>query len=35
VRQALPIATVFTHLEPLDDPVSWDDMQLSRASPAG
>jgi cation diffusion facilitator family transporter len=35
VRQALPSATVFTHLEPLDDPVSWDDTQLSRAGPAG
>jgi cation diffusion facilitator family transporter len=35
VRQALPNATVFTHLEPLDDPVSWDDTQLSRAGPAG
>ena len=33
VRQALPTATVFTHLEPLEDPVSWDDTQLSRAGP--
>ena len=35
VRQALPTATVFTHLEPLEDPVSWDDTQLSRADPVG
>ncbi len=35
VRQALPRATVFTHLEPLGDPVSWDDTQLSRGGSAG
>ena len=31
VRQAVPNATVFTHLESLDDPASWDDTQLDRA----
>jgi cation diffusion facilitator family transporter len=30
VRTALPIATVFTHLESLDDPVSWEDTELDR-----
>jgi cation diffusion facilitator family transporter len=35
IRQALPRATVFTHLEPLDDPASWDDTQLSRTRPIG
>ncbi len=25
IRRALPSVTVFTHLEPLDDPASWDD----------
>lgn len=32
VRQALPDITVFTHLEPLEDPVSWEDMQLERSA---
>ncbi|MCM2269584.1 MAG: cation diffusion facilitator family transporter [Thermoanaerobaculia bacterium] len=31
VRRALPAATVFTHLEPLDDPAAWDDTGLDRA----
>jgi cation diffusion facilitator family transporter len=31
IRQALPTVTVFTHLEPLNDPASWDDMALDRA----
>jgi cation diffusion facilitator family transporter len=31
VRQALPNATVFTHLEPLNDPASWEDTTLDRA----
>jgi cation diffusion facilitator family transporter len=31
IRAGLPLATVFTHLEPLDDPVSWDDTSLDRA----
>ena len=30
IRQALPNATVFTHLEPLEDPVAWEDIQLDR-----
>jgi divalent metal cation (Fe/Co/Zn/Cd) transporter len=30
VRTALPMATVFTHLESLDDPVSWEDTELDR-----
>lgn len=33
LRTALPATTVFTHLEPLDDPTSWDDTALDR--PAG
>lgn len=28
IRQALPNATVFTHLEPLHDPASWEDVGL-------
>jgi len=40
IRHALPSATVFTHLESLSDPASWDDTSLDRtdtpphASPA-
>jgi len=30
VRYALPSATVLTHLEPREDPVSWDDRGLDR-----
>jgi cation diffusion facilitator family transporter len=30
IRQALPDTTVFTHLESLDDPASWDDQTLER-----
>ena len=30
VRQALPGAHAFTHLEPREDPVSWDDRGLDR-----
>jgi cation diffusion facilitator family transporter len=30
VREALPRATVITHLEPLEDPVSWQDLGLDR-----
>jgi cation diffusion facilitator family transporter len=30
IRQAIPNATVFTHMEPLDDPASWQDAQLDR-----
>lgn len=31
VRGAVPNSTIFTHLEPLEDPVSWDDTPLDRA----
>ncbi len=31
IRGALPSATVFTHLESLDDPASWEDTSLDRA----
>ena len=34
IRQALPSVTVFTHLEPLNDPVSWEDTNLDRAAPS-
>ncbi len=30
IRAVLPNATVFTHLEPLEDPTSWQDMALDR-----
>ncbi len=30
IRRALPGVTVFTHLESLDDPVSWEDTSLDR-----
>jgi len=30
IRGALPQATVFTHVEPLEDPVSWHDIDLDR-----
>jgi cation diffusion facilitator family transporter len=30
LRQALPNITVFTHLEPLDDPSAWEDTHLDR-----
>ena len=30
VRETLPQTTVFTHLEPREDPVSWDDRKLDR-----
>ncbi|MBM3880813.1 MAG: cation transporter [Verrucomicrobia bacterium] len=33
IRQALPNTTVFTHLESLDDPASWEDIGLERARP--
>ncbi len=34
VRQALPDVSIFTHLEPLNDPVSFEDTSLDRGSPA-
>jgi divalent metal cation (Fe/Co/Zn/Cd) transporter len=30
IRDALPHTTVFTHLEPIEDPASHDDIQLDR-----
>lgn len=30
IRRTLPNATVFTHLEPLHDPASWEDVELDR-----
>ena len=30
IRHALPSVTVFTHLESLNDPASWDDTSLDR-----
>jgi divalent metal cation (Fe/Co/Zn/Cd) transporter len=30
IRQAVPDAAVFTHLESLDDPASWDDQTFER-----
>ena len=37
IRSALPRTTVLTHLESLDDPASWDDVELdrSRTAPPG
>jgi cation diffusion facilitator family transporter len=31
IRQAVPDSTVFTHLEPVDDPAAWEDVGLDRA----
>ncbi|MCA9729564.1 MAG: cation-efflux pump, partial [Candidatus Eisenbacteria bacterium] len=30
IRSVLPRTTVFTHLEPIEDPASWDDVHLDR-----
>ena len=30
IRQAVPNVTVFTHIEPIEDPLSWEDEQLDR-----
>jgi cation diffusion facilitator family transporter len=30
LRRALPAGQIFTHLEPLNDPASWDDQNLDR-----
>jgi cation diffusion facilitator family transporter len=35
IRDALPLVTVFTHLEPLDDPASWEDTTLDRQAHDG
>jgi divalent metal cation (Fe/Co/Zn/Cd) transporter len=32
IRQALPESTVFTHLEPREDPRAWDDQGLDRST---
>jgi cation diffusion facilitator family transporter len=34
IRRALPNITVFTHLESLNDPTSWDDTKLDRTAQA-
>jgi cation diffusion facilitator family transporter len=34
IRAAVPNVTVFTHLESLDDPASWDDQRLDRNDPS-
>jgi cation diffusion facilitator family transporter len=34
IRGAIPAATVFTHLEPLEDPVSWQDVGIDRSDPS-
>jgi divalent metal cation (Fe/Co/Zn/Cd) transporter len=34
VRRAVSQVTVFTHLESLDDPASWDDVTLDREADA-
>lgn len=33
IRRSVPNITVFTHIEPVEDPLSWDDEQLDRAQP--
>jgi len=33
IRSALPHASVFTHLEPIEDPVSTHDIELDRSNP--
>ena len=32
ITEALPMSTVFIHIEPLEDPVSWQDQSLDRDS---
>lgn len=34
VRRALPSASVFTHIEPIEDPSSWEDQRLDRTNAA-
>jgi cation diffusion facilitator family transporter len=34
IRTRLPQTTVFTHLEPLEDPVAWQDIELDRTDAA-
>ena len=33
IRMALPLTSVFTHIEPLEDPRSWEDVGLDRPRP--
>jgi cation diffusion facilitator family transporter len=33
IRAVVPRLTVFTHLEPINDPVAWDDTTLERKTP--
>ena len=33
IRRVLPNVTVFTHLESLNDPASWDDLALDCPQP--
>jgi len=33
IRRAVPNSTVFTHLEPIEDPLSWEDTRLERGGP--
>ena len=33
IRQQVPRLTVTTHLEPIEDPASWDDVHLDRRAP--
>jgi cation diffusion facilitator family transporter len=35
IRSTIPRSAVFTHLEPLEDPISWADMNLDRGSSPG
>ena len=35
IRSAVPGATVFTHLEPIEDPAAWQDLTLDRDSTPG
>ena len=35
IRAAIPRCTVFTHLEPLEDPVSFEDTRLERGQRRG
>jgi divalent metal cation (Fe/Co/Zn/Cd) transporter len=35
VREAVPHSVVDTHLEPIEDPVSWEDTRLERPSQGG
>jgi hypothetical protein len=30
IRAQVPLSTVFTHLEPVEDPVSFEDQRLER-----